>query len=98
MKIILERNIRDALLALKWKREGNEVSPGYFVRSSSESLQLETNAACFLAHFIAEYVAFHIAEGRDDLYPTLDDCLDGYSLEEVATYLEDHNYTVSSPS
>jgi hypothetical protein len=83
---------------LRWERQGDGANPGYFVgagpESGPESLRLESHAASHVAHFITQRVADGINASGDDL-PDAD--LDKYSLEIIATYLEDHGYIVTSP-
>jgi hypothetical protein len=95
MGTTLEARVNDALLALRWKRDGDGVSPRYFVAGPSDGVHLENHAASFLARFIVEHLA---QSGDDRLNETSDSQLDGYSLEVIATYLEDHDYIVSLPS
>jgi hypothetical protein len=94
MSILLEDDIKNAVLAMRWKRSGDGLHPDYFVNALPESLQLEGSAASFLAHFIAD----HITTSRDMHQRDLvKEGLDKYSLEVIASYLEDQGYTVSSP-
>jgi hypothetical protein len=94
MGIWLEDKIRDAVLAVRWKRDGGGLHPGYFVASPPESFQMEGSAASFLAHFIANYIAAMDGEQQRD---PVEGELDKYSPEVIASYLEDQGYTVSSP-
>ena len=82
------------VLALIWKKDSQGASPDYFVSASPHSVRLEPSAASFLARFITEQTCSHsIAtdDGPDD------ESLNGYSLEIIAAYLEDHGYVVSLP-
>jgi hypothetical protein len=96
MSIWLEEKIKDAILAVRWKRAGDGLHPAYFVGGPSESFQLEGSSASFLAHFIAARVT---DQNQTDLAQTDSAVkeLDKYSPEVIASYLEDHGYTVSSP-
>ena len=94
MSIWLEDKIKDAVLAVRWNRAGDGPHPAYFVDAPPESLQLEGATASFLAHFIAD----RIITGSDKpQHDSDEEELDKYSLEEIASYLEDHGYTVSPP-
>lgn len=92
MTIWLKDKIKDAVLAMRWTRAGEGPHPAYFVEASAESVQLADFAASFLAQFIAN----HITSERDQ-QGTVTEGLDKYSPEEIASYLEDQGYTVSSP-
>lgn len=92
MSIWLEDRIRDAILALRWKRAGDRPHPAYFVDAPPESLQLEKSAACFLARFITNHV---IADRDDRQSLSVNEELDKYSPEVIASYLEDLGYIVS---
>ena len=94
MSIWLEDKIRDAVLAVRWKRAGDGLHPSYFVDAPPESFQLEGSAASFLARFIAGHIAAPNDTQQDD--PVKEE-LDKYSPESIASYLEDQGYTVSSP-
>jgi hypothetical protein len=94
MSIRLEDKIREAILAARWKRVGDGPNPSYFVAAMSGAVQLEANAASFLAHFIIEQMANVTDSGRPE---PPDNHLDRYSLEVIASYLEDHGYIVTSP-
>jgi hypothetical protein len=95
MSIWLEDKIREAVLALRWRQVGNGPDPRYFVDAPPESLQLESSTASYLAHFITEHVAVdNVDRQKPDL---VDEELDKYSLEIIASYLEDRGYTVNSP-
>jgi hypothetical protein len=52
------------------------------------------SAASFLATFIGNYISHDTFEVQDD---TEQGELDKYSLEGIASYLEDKGYTVSLP-
>jgi hypothetical protein len=94
MSIWLEEEIRRAVLAVRWKRAGDGPHPDYFVGAPPESLRLETSAASFLAHVILD----RITTGREKHQRELvKEGLDRYSLEVIASYLEDQGYTVSLP-
>jgi hypothetical protein len=95
MSIWLEDRIRDAVLAVRWKRDGEGLHPGYFVDASPDSYQLEGSAASFLADFIANHVGAR--EGVREADTTGQDDLSQYGLEVIASYLEDQGYTVISP-
>ena len=94
MSIWLEDRIRDAVLTVRWKRAGDGLHPGYFVDAPPSSFQLEGSAASFLARFIAERVSASQEKQQQD---SVVEDLDKYSLEVIASYLEDQGYTVSSP-
>jgi hypothetical protein len=97
MSIWLEEKIKDAILAVRWKRAGDGLHPSYFVEAPPESFQLEGSSASFLAHFIAARV---VAEQHQPVSVPTDSVvveLDKYSPEVIASYLEDQGYTVSSP-
>lgn len=94
MSILLEDKIRDAVLAVRWKRAGENPHPSYFVSDPSESLQLEGSAASFLAHFIANRI---VASSDNHQQDSVKEELDKLSPEVIASYLEDQGYTVSSP-
>jgi hypothetical protein len=94
MYISLEDKIREAILAVRWKRVGDGPNPGYFVEAMSGAVQLEANAASYLAHFITECVTVSRDKSGDD---SPYNNLDKYSLEVMASYLEDHGYVVNSP-
>jgi hypothetical protein len=92
--MLLEDNIRDAILAVRWTGTNDGPHPDYFVRAEPDSFRLEASAASFLAHCIAD----HLIAGWDNHQqssPTQE--LDGYGLEVIASYLEDQGYIVSSP-
>jgi hypothetical protein len=92
--IWLEDKIREAILALRFKRAGDGIDPGYFVDAPPEPFHFEASAAAFLAHFIAKSVI----NGKDEhRHEGLNEELDQYSLEVIASYLEDQGYVVSSP-
>ena len=94
MSIWLEEKIKDAVLTMRWKRDGEGLHPGYFVNAPPESLQLEGAVASFLARFIAERVGTgQDIQERDPVRAGLDK----YSLDVIASYLEDQGYTVNSP-
>ena len=94
MSIWLEDKIRDAILAVRWQRAGDGPHPQYFVDAPSESFQLEGSTASFLAHFIAD----RVITGRDrEQQEPVEEGLDKYSLEVIASYLEEHGYIVTSP-
>ena len=90
----LEKTIREAILALRWGRHGDGPDPAYFVVVGPEALRLEANAASHVARFITNLV-IDDASGGPDSSPGTD--LDKYSLEIIASYLEDHGYIVTSP-
>jgi hypothetical protein len=90
----LEARIKESLLTLAWKKDAQGASPGYFVSASPHSVRLEPSAASFLARFITEQTCSHSVAAEDE--PD-DESLNGYSLEIIATYLEDHGYVVSLP-
>ena len=94
MSIWLEDRIREAVLALRWRRAGDGLDPGYFVDVPRESFQLEGSAASFLARFITERVT-----PRQDTHEPdpATEGLDNYSLDVIASYLVDQGYTVTSP-
>ena len=94
MSIWLEDKIRDAVLAVRWKRTGDGLHPSYFVEAPPESLQLEGSAASFLARFITDRIT---AAGDNHQHDSVKEELDKYSPELIASYLEDQGYTVSSP-
>jgi len=94
MSIWLEDKIREAVLTLRWRRAGEGLHPGYFVEVPRESLQLEDSAASFLARFIAQRVAARQDASEPD---PVRESLDKYSLDVIASYLEDQGYTVNSP-
>ena len=94
MAVSLEDRIREAVLAVRWKRAGDGPDPAYFVGATSESFQLEGSAASFLARFITERVA---ADDREQRESSTEGDLDKYGLEVIAGYLEDQGYTVWSP-
>jgi hypothetical protein len=94
MDAILEKTIREAILALRWEKRGDGPDPAYFVSVESEALRLEANAASYVARFITKSITEDGDGGSDDS-PSAD--LDKHSLEIIAGYLEDHGYTVSSP-
>jgi len=96
MSIWLEEKIKDAILAVRWKRAGDGLHPAYFVEAPSESFQLEGSSASFLAHFIAARVAGQRQVDSAQTDPMVEE-LDKYSPEVIASYLEDQGYTVSSP-
>jgi hypothetical protein len=87
----LENRIRDAVLALRWRREGESLHPDYFIGSPPDSLQFRNSTASYLAHFIAERIAFEVEEWEQE------EQLDKYGLEVIASYLEEHGYIVTSP-
>jgi hypothetical protein len=94
MSIWLKDKIKDAVLAMRWNRAGEGPHPAYFVDASPDSLQLADFAASFLAQFISD----HIVTDRDKhQHDAVKEDLDKYSLEEIASYLEDQGYAVSSP-
>lgn len=94
MGIWLEDKIKDAVLAVRWKRAGDGLHPSYFVGAPPESLRLEGAAASFLARFIADSIT---ATGNERQHESVKEELDKYSPEVIASYLEDQGYTVSSP-
>ena len=96
MSIWLEEKIKDAILAVRWKRAGDGLHPDYFVGAPHESFQLEGSSATFLAHFIAARVADQNQADPAQTDSAVEE-LDKYSPEVIASYLEDHGYTVSSP-
>ena len=92
--MLLEDNIRDAIVSVRWTGKGDGPDPGYFVRTAPDSFQLERSAASFVAHSIAD----HLIAGWESLQqgsPAHE--LDAYGLEVIAGYLEDQGYIVSSP-
>jgi len=92
MSIFPEDKIRDALLALRWRGEGETPDPGYFAGTASEALRFGNSTASFLAHFIADSVVRNDVEQVDPLEAELDK----YSLEVIASYLEAHGYIVTA--
>jgi hypothetical protein len=92
VSIWLEDRIKDAVLALRWRRDGAGLHPDYFIDAAPDSLQFGTLTASFLAHFIADRVAF---ENGANCEPVEEE-LDQYSLEVIASYLEDRGYVVTS--
>ncbi len=94
MSIWLEDKIRDAILSVRWRRAGEGLHPGYFAAATLESLQLKGSAASFLARYISESL---IADWDSKEHDSVKGELDEFSLEEIADYLEDEGYTVSSP-
>lgn len=94
MSIWLEDKIRNAVLAVRWKRAGDGLHPDYFVDAPTETFQLEGSAASFLARFIADRIT---AAGDERQQDSVKEELDKYSPEVIASYLEDQGYTVSSP-
>ncbi|HYL98572.1 MAG TPA: hypothetical protein VEZ90_06420 [Blastocatellia bacterium] len=94
MNVRLEDEIRDAILTLRWRRQGDGLHPSYFVDSLPGSFQLRTSTASFLAQFIADCIAVE----DQDQDGSAEHELDRYSLEVIASYLEDRGYIVlSSP-
>src|SRR5687768_8652820 len=94
MSIWLEDKVREAILAVSWKQVGDGPDPRYFVYAQSGSLQLESSAASFLAHVITDHV---VVDGNKEQENLVDDELDKYSSEVLASYLEARGYVVSSP-
>jgi hypothetical protein len=94
MGIWLEDEVKDAVLAVRWKSAGDHIHPDYFVEAPPESFQLEGSAASFLARFIVDHVTSDQDKQQHD---STNKELDQYSLEVIASYLEDQGYTVSSP-
>ena len=93
MSIWLEDRIRDAVLAMRWRRAGDGLHPGYFVDAPPGSFQLEASAASFLARFIAD----RVVAGKDEYHQgAVEEELNKYSLEVIVSYLEDQGYVVSS--
>ncbi|MGH9763982.1 MAG: hypothetical protein ACREAC_24375, partial [Blastocatellia bacterium] len=92
MSIWLEEKIKDAVLALRWKKCGEGLSSSYFIDAPPDSLQFRSSTASFLAHFVADRVA---AEDKQQNDPGEQE-LDKYSLEVLASYLEEHGYIVTS--
>jgi hypothetical protein len=90
----LKDKIKDAILAVRWKRAGNGLHPDYFVDALPESCKLEASAASFLACFIADSI---VADREEHQHDNVEEQLDKYSPEVIASYLEDRGYTVSSP-
>jgi hypothetical protein len=94
MNILLEDRIKEAILNVRWKKTGDGPNPNYFVSTPNDSVQLVASAASFLATFIGNYISHDTFEVQDD---TEQGELDKYSLEGIASYLEDKGYTVSLP-
>lgn len=94
MSIWLEDKVREAILAVSWKQVGDGPDPRYFVFAQSGSLQLESSAASFLAHVITDQI---VIDGDKEQDSSVDEELDKYSSEVLASYLEDRGYIVSSP-
>jgi hypothetical protein len=92
VSIWLEDRIRDAVLALRWRRDGTGLHPDYFIDAAPDSLQFGSLTASFLAHFIADRVAFQ----NGAKYDPHEEELDQYSLEVIASYLEERGYVVTS--
>ena len=99
MSIWLEEKIKDAVLAMRWKRAGEGLHPGYFVNAPPESLQLESlQLEGAVASFLARFIAERVGTGQDiQERDPVKDGLDKYSLDAIASYLEDQGYTVNSP-
>ena len=93
MSIWLEDQIKDAVLALRWQKCGDGPSSTYFIEAPPDSLQFRGSTASFLAHFVADRVTGGAEDPRSD--PPEGD-LDKYSLEVLASYLEEHGYVVTS--
>ena len=94
MSIWLEDSIKEAILAVRWKQVGDNICPHYFVNARPDAVRFNNASAGWLAKFIANRLEFKTPAELDD---SETDGLDKYSLEVVATYLEDHGYIVSSP-
>ena len=94
MSIWLEDKVREAILAVCWKQVGDGPDPRYFVYAQSGSLQLESSAASFLANVITDHV---VVNGDKEQENPVDQELDKYSSEVLASYLEARGYIVSSP-
>lgn len=90
----MEDKVREAILAVCWKQVGDGPDPRYFVYARSGLLQLESSAASFLAHVITDHV---VVDGDKEQENSVDEELDKYSSEALASYLEDKGYIVSSP-
>lgn len=94
MNDLLEDNIRDAIVSVRWTGKGDCPDPGYFVRTAPDSFQLERSAASFLARRIADQLVARW-ESHQQSSPAHE--LDAYGLEVIAGYLEDQGYIVTSP-
>ena len=94
MSIWLEDKVREAILGVCWKQVGDGPDPRYFVNAKTGSLQLESSAASFLAHVITDQI---IIDGDKEQDNSVDEELDKYSSEVLASYLEARGYIVSSP-
>jgi hypothetical protein len=94
MSVLLEDKIKKAILSVRWKQLGDGPNPNYFVSATQDSYQLGIPAAKFLASFIADYITNSTYEVEED--PAISE-LDKYSLEMMASYLEEKGFTVSLP-
>ncbi|MBI4851113.1 MAG: hypothetical protein HY819_04725 [Acidobacteria bacterium] len=102
MSIWLEDKINDALLSVNWEQVGEGVSSKYFTVAGPNYVKINTLTAAWLARFISNHVNCNSYEAKNSLTDQtssidVDDEFDKYSLEVIATYLEDHGYTVSFP-
>jgi hypothetical protein len=94
MDISLEDEIREAILSVRWRQYGEGVHAAYFERVTPESFVLRGSAASYLAHFIAERVSTYQEQTQSESRKS---ALHEYSSEDLASYLEDQGYVVSSP-
>lgn len=98
MAIWLEEKIKDALLCVRWGQVGKGTNPEYFTIEQPNYAKMDNLTATWLAKFIA----YHVINNTHESNPTDNDDstnndFDKYSLEIIASYLEDHGYTVYFP-
>ena len=94
MSVLLEDRIKEAILAVRWKQAGDGPNPNYFESATKDSCRFEISTASFLAGFITNHINANTYQGQDD---SEHGELEKYSLEAMASYLEDNGYTVSLP-
>lgn len=94
MSIWLEDKIKIALLSVRWEQVGEGTSPKYFTQAQPDFVKVNNLTAAWLANFITKHVSHDNYENQDSV---LANELDKYNLEVMASYLEDHGYTVDFP-
>lgn len=94
MSIWLEEKIKTALLNVRWEQNEEGVSLKYFTKAQPNFVKLNNITVSWLANFITNHISYNSFEGQDD---AVNEEFDKYSLEVIASYLEDHGYTVVFP-
>lgn len=94
MSTWLEEKIKTALLNVRWEEIGEGISQKYFIKAQPNFVKVNNLTATWLAKVITNHVSSNAYDNQDD---DATEEFDKYSLEVIASYLEDHGYTVSFP-